>query len=147
MDISKKLKNRRKELGLTMLQLANKTGVSEATISRWESGDIANMRRDKIVSLAKALQVSSDYVMGWEENTEEKSETITKAENELLNNYRKLNDVGKSKADEYISDLSFNPKYRKRTQQTSYTSVTREIAAYGGKGTKGTFTIKPEEIT
>lgn len=67
-NINKKLKDRRIELGLTMLQVAKKTGVSEATISRWESGDIANMRRDKIVSLANALQVSPSFIMGWEDD-------------------------------------------------------------------------------
>ncbi len=68
LDIKDKLKNRRKELGLTMLELAQKVGVSEATISRWESGDIANMRRDKIVLLANALQVSPSFIMGWNDN-------------------------------------------------------------------------------
>ncbi len=68
MDISKKLKDRRKELNLTMLEVAQKTGVSEATVSRWESGDIANMRRDKIVLLANALQVSPSFIMGWDES-------------------------------------------------------------------------------
>ena len=67
MDISEKLKIRRKELDLTMLEVAQKTGVSEATVSRWESGDIANMRRDKIVLLARALQVSPAFIMGWDE--------------------------------------------------------------------------------
>lgn len=64
MDINQKLKHRRLEIGLTMLQVAKKVGVSEATISRWESGDIANMRRDKIVLLANALHVSPAYIMG-----------------------------------------------------------------------------------
>ena len=63
MDINKKIKNRRKELKLTMLEVANKVGVSEATVSRWESGDIANMKRDKIVLLAKALEVSPNFIM------------------------------------------------------------------------------------
>lgn len=67
MDISKKIKNRRKELSLTMLEVAQKVGVSEATVSRWESGDIANMRRDKIALLANALQVTPSYIMGWDE--------------------------------------------------------------------------------
>lgn len=67
MEINKKLKNKRKELGLTMLEVANKVGVSEATVSRWESGDIANMRRDKIVLLANALNVTPAYIMGYEE--------------------------------------------------------------------------------
>lgn len=58
-----KLKQRRKELKLTMLDVAKKVGVSEATISRWESGDIANMKRDKIVLLAQALKKSPTWIM------------------------------------------------------------------------------------
>lgn len=78
MDIRKKLKDRRKEIGLTMLEVAQKVGVSEATISRWESGDIANMRRDKIVLLANALQVSPSFIMGWENEN--------KSDEEISNN-------------------------------------------------------------
>jgi ORF020 len=58
MALKDDLKQRRIELNLTMAEVAKKVGVSEATISRWESGDIANMRRDKIVLLSKALKVS-----------------------------------------------------------------------------------------
>ena len=58
------LKSRRQQLGLTMLQVAQAVGVSEATVSRWESGDIANMRRDKIAKLANALQLRPSVVMG-----------------------------------------------------------------------------------
>ena len=64
------LKNRRLELGLTMKQVADIVGVSEATVSRWESGDIENMRRDKIVLLANALKMSPAVIMGWEEMPE-----------------------------------------------------------------------------
>ncbi|MBS5026410.1 MAG: helix-turn-helix transcriptional regulator, partial [Peptostreptococcaceae bacterium] len=46
MALKDDLKQRRIELNLTMAEVAKKVGVSEATISRWESGDIANMRRD-----------------------------------------------------------------------------------------------------
>ena len=42
------LKQRRIELGLTMLEVAKLVGVSEATISRYESGNIKNMRKDRI---------------------------------------------------------------------------------------------------
>lgn len=61
------LKTRRIELKLSMRDVAEAVGVSEGTISRWESGNIANMKRDKIVSLAKALQVSPSVIMGWED--------------------------------------------------------------------------------
>ena len=69
MDANIKIKNRRIELGLTMLQVAEMVGVSEATISRWESGDIANMKRDKIKNLATALKVPFSYIMD-DENDE-----------------------------------------------------------------------------
>lgn len=62
------IKNRRIELGLTMKEVADAVGVSEGTISRWESGHIANMRRDKIVALAKVLGLSPSVIMEWDGN-------------------------------------------------------------------------------
>ena len=67
--INEILKERRLELQLTMLDVAKSVGVSEGTISRWESGDIANMRRDKIAALATTLRISPSIIMGWNEDT------------------------------------------------------------------------------
>lgn len=57
------LAERRKEMGLTQREVAEAVGVAEATVSRWESGEIANMRRDKIAALAKVLHCSPNFVM------------------------------------------------------------------------------------
>ena len=65
MDIRDILRNRRIELHLTMKQIADAVGVSEGTVSRWESGDIDNMRRDKIAALSKALSLDPRVIMGW----------------------------------------------------------------------------------
>ena len=73
METNLLIKLRRTELDMTMRELADKIGVSEATISRWESGDIANMRRDKIAALAKALEVPPSVLMNWEEYDEKKA--------------------------------------------------------------------------
>ena len=43
-----KIKELRIKSGLTQREVANAVGATEATVSRWESGDIGNMRRDKI---------------------------------------------------------------------------------------------------
>ncbi|WP_200820220.1 LexA family protein [Acidaminococcus provencensis] len=59
------IKAKRLELGMTMKELAEKVGVSEGTVSRWESGEIENMRRNVIVSLAKALKLTPAVLMGW----------------------------------------------------------------------------------
>ena len=58
------LSKRRKELGLTLGDVARFVGVSTGTVSRWETGEIDNMRRDRIAALAKILQVSPLCVMG-----------------------------------------------------------------------------------
>ena len=67
MKTNELIKVRRQELGLTMKELAMRTGVSEATVSRWESGDIKNMRRDRIAAIARALDLPPAVLMDWEE--------------------------------------------------------------------------------
>lgn len=68
------IKEKRLEHGLTMKELAQKVGVSEGTISRWESGEIANMRRGAMVALSKVLDISPEVLMGWDQEDKSKSE-------------------------------------------------------------------------
>lgn len=67
MKANEVMKTRRKELGYTMKEVAERVGVSEATVSRWESGDIKNMRRDRIAALARVLEIPPAVLMDWEE--------------------------------------------------------------------------------
>ncbi|MGI5891518.1 MAG: LexA family protein [Bacillota bacterium] len=66
--ISQVIKKRRAELDITLAEVARLVGVSEATVQRWESGVIKNIRQDKISKLAAALGVSPAYLLCWEEN-------------------------------------------------------------------------------
>lgn len=70
------IKEKRLEHGLTMKELAQKVGVSEGTISRWESGEIANMRRGAMVALSKVLDISPEVLMGWDKEDKEDKEEI-----------------------------------------------------------------------
>jgi repressor LexA len=63
-SVGKIINARRTELDLTQKEVADFVGVSEATVSRWESGQIDNMRRDKIASLATILKISPLAIMG-----------------------------------------------------------------------------------
>ena len=65
MDMQEIIKNRRRELGLTLEDVARRVGVSRATVLRWETGEIRNLGRDKIAALASALTVSPEYLLGW----------------------------------------------------------------------------------
>ena len=51
------LKQRRQELGLTLEEVGEACGVGKSTVRKWETGAIKNMRRDKVLLLAKKLQV------------------------------------------------------------------------------------------
>ena len=66
-NISSVLKSRRKELGLTLAQIAAQIGVTEATVQRWESGNIKSLRHERIAKLAEILGVSPAVLMGWDE--------------------------------------------------------------------------------
>lgn len=72
MEIHEKIKRRRLELGLTLEKVADYVGVSKATVSRWESGEIVNMRRDRILKLSEVLKVKPNFIMGLEESKEKK---------------------------------------------------------------------------
>ena len=67
-NMAQKIKDLRKEKGLTLEQVASVVGVGKSTVRKWETGMIANMRRDKIAALAKALGTTPAYLMGWKED-------------------------------------------------------------------------------
>lgn len=93
-SLSKKILERRLELGITQREVAVHVGVTEATVSRWESGDINNMRRNRIEKLAEVLQVSPFYIMGIDPNPTDATH-FTADQLALVDSYNSLNDIGK----------------------------------------------------
>ena len=91
MDLRHVIKTRRTELGLTLDQVAEKVGVSIATLQRYESGeiDIYNVHLKKIEKLAKALEVSPAFLMGWEEPKKDRS-LGTRNDDKLIELWRQL---------------------------------------------------------
>ncbi len=64
MELSKLVKSQRLKYGLTMKELAQKVGVSEGLVSRWESGHVGSMKTDTAVKVADALYVSPLVFLG-----------------------------------------------------------------------------------
>ena len=87
--MAQRIKNLRQEKGLTLEQVAEVVGVGKSTVRKWETGMIANMRRDKIADLAKALGTTPAYLMGWNEKEESPSEPeLTEGDREILEDFR-----------------------------------------------------------
>lgn len=76
MTTGERMKQRRKEIGLSAEKVAERLGVSPATIYRYEKGDIEKVPVDIFAELAKILQTTPAYLMGWEEKPEPKKPTI-----------------------------------------------------------------------
>lgn len=61
-----RIKPLRKSKGLTLKDVASRLDVSEATAQRYESGKIKNVPYNHILSYARMLSCTPQYIMGWE---------------------------------------------------------------------------------
>lgn len=78
MRIGERIKQRRLELGYTADALAKLLNKNRATIYRYENGDIENMPIDVLEPLAKALNTTPAYLMGWQEPHQGSTSTLSK---------------------------------------------------------------------
>lgn len=84
-----RIKELRKAKGLTLEQVGDAVGVGKSTVRKWETGMIANMRRDKIASLAKVLGTTPAHLMGWKEKEISSDERqLTEGEKQMLNLFK-----------------------------------------------------------
>ena len=133
-SIGQILRKRREELSLTQRQVANHVGVTEAAVSRWESGEIANMRRDKIVNLADILKVSPMLIMGAEE-FDGKPPTLTFEQASLLNDFDSMSQEGQTMTLQLVKSLRIaHPKEKLSADNTFNNNgeIKNNFVSYGG---------------
>lgn len=65
MTVGQRIKERRKSLGMNMDDMAEATGISRATLYRYESGDIKKFSTESLYPVARALKTTPQYLMGW----------------------------------------------------------------------------------
>lgn len=65
MSIGQRIKQRRKQLGMSAETLAEKIGKSASTIYRYEKGEISHVDSDVLWPIAQALITTPAYLMGW----------------------------------------------------------------------------------
>lgn len=138
MNEENRLYKRRKELGLTLEQVGEKCGVGKSTVRKWETEQISNMGRDNIISLAKTLQVSPLFILNTEYENNDKS--LSQHETRLLQDYNKLNTIGRKEAISRVEELTYIPKYTLEPGNGSsdeelekYSPYLNKLAARSGK--------------
>ena len=80
-ELGNKIAKKRRDIGLTQIEFAEKLNVTRQTVSRWEAGTVLP-DIDKISDIASLLSVSCDYLLKDEVDDEEPM--INKAVSPLL---------------------------------------------------------------
>lgn len=103
LEIYTNIKKRRKELGYTQTELANKLGYADKSmIAKIEKGQI-DLSQSKIMAFAKALETDARILMGNDGIVTDKQPTcnvfVSTNEKNLLEIYRVLDDKGQHTVD------------------------------------------------
>ncbi|MBP0976442.1 MAG: helix-turn-helix domain-containing protein [Oscillospiraceae bacterium] len=94
MTTGERIKLRRKELGLSCEQLADRINISASTMYRYENGDIEKMPGKLLDPIAKELATTPAWLMGWEEETKpEQPAKLTPKQQALIDQIRHLSDA------------------------------------------------------
>ena len=88
MTIGDRIRNRRKQLRMSVDELATRLGKDRSTIYRYENGDIENLPLDLLVPIARALDTTQQALMGWDDD--EKTESLSKEKLELIEQIKAL---------------------------------------------------------
>lgn len=114
------IRDRRIELNMTMRELSVAVGVSEGTVSRWESGEISNMRRGAMVKLSKVLGIPPNVLMGWPDlgyNDAQKTSPDLSTPPDLAEAiylYKSLDDADRGVIRGEMKGMLRHPKYNKQ---------------------------------
>ena len=68
---NERIREKRLEKGITLAQIADALGVTEATAQRYESGNIKSVPYEHMCKYGEILGCSPAYLMGWESTSDE----------------------------------------------------------------------------
>ena len=92
MTTGERMKERRKSLGISAEYVAEKLGVSPATIYRYEKGDIEKMPGNVLEPISMILCTTPAYLMGWAEPAPAGTLRLSPEETQLIEDYRDASD-------------------------------------------------------
>ena len=91
MSVGKRIALAREQRNMTLEEVAKLCETTKQTIFKYENEIVTNIPYEKIVLLAKALDVSPSYLFGWEEKENSPSELqLTEGEKMLLDLFNRV---------------------------------------------------------
>lgn len=127
MEIGERIKESRKNAGMTQTQLAEKSGVAAISIHQYEAGK-RRPQLEQLLRLAAALNVDVNWLMNGQ-TLEQRDQAMkdyvarrfTEAEldKRLRDSYGTLTLEGKGKAVDSVEIIAGNPRYRAETAPES----------------------------
>ena len=91
-----RIRTLREQKKLTQEELAGLLNTKRQTISKYEKGIVTNIPSDRVEALARILDTTPEYILGWEsDNPEEKpatSDGFTENQRKLIDFAERLSD-------------------------------------------------------
>lgn len=140
MQMGEIIRQKRKDLGYTQKELADRCGVAEITIRQYETGKrqpkikilykiatVLGLDFDQLLGGIESFDSAEDFRREWKkriENIDESTDTLTIIHKidfdgndvKILDSFHKLNHLGKNKAIEQVELLTKIPEYRKDSE-------------------------------
>ena len=113
MKLNQRIHSLRIKCGLTQKELSEIIGVSVVSIGGWENGT-RKPSAEAVIALAKALNVTTDYLLGRTNERNPKKERFQDVDTiaaHRIGNIEQLSDEGLEELDNYIELLKL--KYKK----------------------------------
>lgn len=81
------------EKGITAYKVAKETGISQGQMNEYKNGKVTPTT-ENLIKIADYLECSIDFLLGRKEIYNKEQMELTKKEQELLDIFRQLNDLG-----------------------------------------------------
>ena len=109
-----RIKKVKKNNNLSNEELSKLSGVPLGTLAKILGSETKDPRISNIIGIAKALNVSADYlIFGDEANTLFSTTSLASGETKLLSNFRYLNPKGQDLVSNYAESLTHADEYKK----------------------------------
>ena len=126
MDTASLLRQVFSNSGLSYVELEKRTGIPKSVLQRYAAGETKKIPVDAVERIARALDVSPAYLLGWQEFSDEQDDQTPRYESAAL-------DAGEAAADAAIrldaDSLEILRAVRERPEMKILFSVSRDVTA------------------